>query len=237
MMINTKQRSTAPEIMDDFSMEGEILTDALDKIAAINKLLGGNKVTLEGVNYLIAKGKLDNNIKIIDVGCGNGAMLRMLAHYGLKKGLAFELIGIDANKATIAHAESLSTSYPNIKYQCSDIFSNDGQTESCDIMLFTLTLHHFTDQQIITLFQKLKDVVQSGIVVNDLHRSALAYRLFTALSYVFKLNNMSREDGLVSILRGFKRNDILAYEKQLSISSAYIKWKWAFRYLWIIRTK
>jgi 2-polyprenyl-3-methyl-5-hydroxy-6-metoxy-1,4-benzoquinol methylase len=235
-MINTNERSTAPEIMDDFSMEGEILTDALDKIAAINKLLGGNKVTLDGINYLIAKGKLVDKIKIIDVGCGNGAMLRMLADYGLKKGLAFELIGIDANKATIAHAESLSTSYPNIKYQCSDIFNEGGRME-CDIMLFTLTLHHFTDQQIISLFEKLKRVVQLGIVVNDLHRSALAYRLFTALSYVFRLNDMSREDGLVSILRGFKKSDLLAYEKHLQVSSAYIKWRWAFRYLWIIRTK
>jgi len=234
MTINTKQRSTAPEIMDDFSMEGEILTDALDKIAAINKLLGGNKVTLEGINFLMDKDKLANKLKIVDVGCGNGAMLRMLADYALKKGLSFELIGIDANRATIAHAESLSTPYPNIKYQCSDIF-NDGQIAVYDIMLFTLTLHHFTDQQIVSLFNKLKGLVRLGIVVNDLHRSALAYRLFTALSYLFKLNDMSREDGLVSILRGFKRNDLLAYEKHLTINSAHIKWRWAFRYLWIIQ--
>jgi len=234
MTINTKQRSTAPEIMDDFSMEGEILTDALDKIAAINKLLGGNQVTLEGINFLMDKDKLANKLKIVDVGCGNGAMLRMLADYALKKGLSFELIGIDANRATIAHAESLSTPYPNIRYQCSDIF-NDGQIAACDIMLFTLTLHHFTDQQIVSLFNKLKGLVRLGIVVNDLHRSALAYRLFTALSYLFKLNDMSREDGLVSILRGFKRNDLLAYEKQLTINSAHIKWRWAFRYLWIIQ--
>lgn len=235
MTINTKQRSTAPEIMDDFSMEGEILTDALDKIAAINKLLGGNKVTLEGINFLMDNDKLGDKIKIVDVGCGNGAMLRMLADYALKKGLSFELVGIDANRATITHAESLSAPYPNISYQCSDIFNNDGKIAACDIMLFTLTLHHFTDQQIISLFKKLKELVRVGIVVNDLHRSALAYRLFTALSYIFKLNDMSREDGLVSILRGFKRNDLLAYEKQLTINSAYIKWRWAFRYLWIIK--
>ncbi|RZK51482.1 MAG: methyltransferase, partial [Pedobacter sp.] len=48
-MIDTKYRSEAPEIMDDFNMEGEILRDALDKIASINRLLGGNKVTLDGV--------------------------------------------------------------------------------------------------------------------------------------------------------------------------------------------
>ena len=38
MFINTKYRSDDSEIMDDFDMKGEILRDALDKIAKINQL-------------------------------------------------------------------------------------------------------------------------------------------------------------------------------------------------------
>ena len=34
-------------------MEGEILREALDKIAKINQLLGGNQLTLQGVQKLI----------------------------------------------------------------------------------------------------------------------------------------------------------------------------------------
>jgi len=235
MKIVTTHRSTAPELMDDFSMEGEILTDALDKIAAINKLLGGNKVTLTGIKTLLKNFEPTTKIRITDVGCGNGAMLRMLADYANRKDLVFDLMGVDANKATIAHAQSLSVAYPNISYECRDIFADEEKTE-CDIMLFTLTLHHFSDSEIINLFKNLKKTVRVGIVINDLERSAVAYRLFTLLSYVFKLNAMSREDGLVSILRGFKKSDFLRYEKELNISTAHIQWKWAFRYLWIINT-
>ena len=237
MSIDTRYRSTAPEIMDDFNMGGEILTDALDKIAAINKLLGGNKVTLDGIKVLLKGRKWPKKIRITDVGCGNGAMLRMLSDYARKHNLDFELNGIDANNCTIEHAKKLSKGYPNISYQCSDIFAEEAETGVCDIMLFTLTLHHFTDQEITDLFKKLKNTVSVGIVVNDLERSALAYRLFTAISYIFKLNHMSREDGLVSILRGFKKADLMKYEKELNINSAYIRWKWAFRYLWVIRTQ
>ena len=50
MSINTKFRTDDPEIMDDFAMEGEILRKALDKIAKINQLLGGNQLTLQGVH-------------------------------------------------------------------------------------------------------------------------------------------------------------------------------------------
>lgn len=236
MPIDTRYRSSAPEIMDDFQMEGDTLTDALDKIAAINKLLGGNNVTLDGIKILLKNKTFSGKIRITDVGCGNGAMLRMLSDYGRKNNLSLDLKGIDANKCTIEHAINLSSGYPDIHYQCRDIFDENEPAEVCDIMLYTLTLHHFADQDIINLLKNFKKTVSVGIVVNDLERSALAYRLFTALSYVFKLNDMSREDGLVSILRGFKKADLLHYEKELSISSACIKWKWAFRYLWVIKT-
>ena len=95
MFISTKYRSDEPEIMDNFAMEGEILRDALDKIAKINKLLGGNQLTLKGVQNLISKISTSTEIIIVDVGCGNGDMLRILADYGLKNQLNFKLIGID----------------------------------------------------------------------------------------------------------------------------------------------
>ncbi|NII85531.1 MULTISPECIES: methyltransferase domain-containing protein [unclassified Pedobacter] len=236
MQVDTTYRSTAPEIMDDFAMEGEILRDALDKIASINQLLGGNKVTLAGVKILIANKPLDQVIRITDIGCGNGDMLRTLADYAKKQGLHFILKGVDANQFTISHAQSLSANYPNITYACSNIFDDLSKTEPCDIMLCTLTLHHFKDEEIIDLLNNFKKSATMGMVINDLQRSAIAYYLFKALCYVFRLNDMSRADGLISILRGFKRADLLKYTKQLKVKSSSIKWKWAFRYQWIIKT-
>ena len=120
MGLNTKYRTDQPEIMDDFAMEGEILRDALDKIAKINQLLGGNKLTLQGVQDLLPL--IIEEIVIVDVGCGNGDMLRTLADFGLKNNLKFKLIGIDANNFTIKHAQKLSEKYNNISYDCLDIF-------------------------------------------------------------------------------------------------------------------
>jgi len=235
-MIDTSRRSTAPEIMDDFELEGEILRDALDKIASINRLLGGNKVTLDGVKALIRSKPKHQLIRILDIGCGNGDMLRALADYGKNENLNFELIGIDANNFTIEHARSLSVNYQNISYECKDIFEELDKSTKCDIMLCTLTLHHFTDEDIIKLLQNFKRLAKLGIVINDLHRSAIAYYLFNALCFVFRLNDMSREDGLVSILRGFKKADLQRYSKQLNLKFCSINWKWAFRYQWIIKT-
>jgi 2-polyprenyl-3-methyl-5-hydroxy-6-metoxy-1,4-benzoquinol methylase len=235
MSINTKNRSSAPEIMDDFAMEGEILRDALDKIAKINQLLGGNQLTLRGVQDLIATIPKQAEISIIDVGCGNGDMLRTIADYGLENQLNFKLTGIDANAFTINHARELSNHYPNISYQCEDVFGKDFAELKYDIVLCTLTLHHFKDDEIIALMTVFHDNSRIGIVINDLHRSALAYRLFQALCFVFRLNAMSRDDGLVSILRGFKKNELVYFSKKLNLKNYKIQWKWAFRYQWIIK--
>jgi 2-polyprenyl-3-methyl-5-hydroxy-6-metoxy-1,4-benzoquinol methylase len=222
--------------MDNFDMEGDILRDALDKIASINTLLGGNKVTLEGVKELLSGRAEKGIVRIVDIGCGNGDMLRTLADFAQQQKLDFELQGIDANAFTIGHAASLSADYPNISYLTADIFDPETLKSPCDIILCTLTLHHFQHRELLSLLTKFTNKAKLGIVINDLHRSRLAYYLFITICFVFRLNKMSKEDGLISILRGFKRKDLEQYSKQLNLRKFSIRWKWAFRYQWIIST-
>ena len=232
--VNTKFRTEAPEIMDNFALEGETLRDALDKIAKINQLLGGNELTLHGINKLLLNVDKNRIFKIIDVGCGNGDMLRKLADYGKKNNLKLDLLGIDANQFTINHAEKLSENYLNIKYSCENIFDDKFKELKYDIVLCTLTLHHFKDNEIIDLLTVFYKNAVLGIVINDLQRSAIAYRLFQILCVVFQLNKMSREDGLTSILRGFKKQELINFSRKLNFKNVVIQWKWAFRYQWII---
>jgi 2-polyprenyl-3-methyl-5-hydroxy-6-metoxy-1,4-benzoquinol methylase len=128
-----------------FSSEGDELRDALDKIAKINQLLGGNKLTFRCKRVDCRQSK--NEITIVDVGCGNGDMLRTLADYGLQHNIKFNLIGVDANNFTVKHAINLSKMYPNISYHCEDIF--DKPEELKYDIVFVLTLHHFKDEEII----------------------------------------------------------------------------------------
>ncbi|MEL1253642.1 methyltransferase domain-containing protein [Flavobacterium sp. DGU38] len=234
MKLNTKYRTEETEIMDDFSLEGAELTEALDQIAKINQLLGGNKLTLHGLKKLLKKTDTAKTLVIADIGCGNGDMLRMLARYGKKNELTFKLIGIDANAFTIRYAKELSKEFENIEYECRDIFNPDFNSLKYDIALCTLTLHHFTSTQIEEILKQIYNNASLGIVINDLHRSKTAYRLFEMICEVFKLNDMSRQDGLVSILRGFKKKELEYFSEKLNFKNYNINWKWAFRYQWII---
>ncbi|TRX35726.1 methyltransferase domain-containing protein [Flavobacterium sp. ZT3R18] len=234
MFINTKYRTDKSEIMDDFDLEGDVLREALNKIAKINQFLGGNQLTLQGVKKLISKSSQSDEITIVDVGCGNGDMLRKLADYGAENKLNFQLIGVDANRYTIDYARELSIKYSNIRYCCEDILSNSFKEIRCDIMLCTLTLHHFKNKEILDLLTVFNLNSRLGIVINDLERSAIAYRLFQILCLVFKLESMPCKDGLTSILRGFKKRELVQFSEMLNFSNYKIQWKWAFRYQWII---
>ena len=221
--------------MDDFDMEGTLLRDTLDKLGAINKWLGGNAITINGIAKLLNKAPKTQTYRILDLGCGHGDMLRLVAKMGRQKGYTFELIGIDANQDTINYAKELSIAYPEISYRKADVFSNDFKEMTCDITLATLFLHHFKTEEINQLLQTMKQQSAVGIVVNDLHRSALAYGLFKMLG-LFISNKMIRADGLTSILRAFKRKDLESFSKTQQLK-AKIKWKWAFRYQWLINTQ
>ena len=101
MFVNTTNRTDAIEIMDDLSMSGAVLCDTLDKLDTINKWLGGNAVTLNGIKKLVRNHPKSNELTIIDLGCGGGGMLRKIANYGRKNGYRFKLIGVDANEHII----------------------------------------------------------------------------------------------------------------------------------------
>ena len=221
--------------MDDFSMKGELLRDTLDKLGKINKWLGGNRITINGLKKILKNQPKEKRYKIIDLGCGHGDILRLVADFGRQHGYKFQLIGVDANQDAIDYAYELSGDYPEISFQNLDVFSEDFKQIEFDVALATLFLHHFESKTLEVLIKQLSNKANIGLIINDLQRSEMAYGLFKALSLVIS-NPMIVEDGLTSILRAFKRKELEVLSEKLNLKSQ-IRWKWAFRYQWLIKVK
>lgn len=231
-MKGLKERSDQFEIMDDMTMSGPELKRTLDLLASINLYLGGNALTLNGIQKMIEPVSKENPIRIVDLGCGNGDMLRKLHEFGKRKGYHFELLGIDANPASVAYATELSEGMSNISFSTVNIFSPEFREMEYDIAIATLFMHHFSDEEITGLISGIKEKSRIGVLINDLHRSEMAYGLFWFISLFFG-NHVARNDGLISIRKAFRREDLKKYAQQVKGESS-IKWRWAFRYQWII---
>lgn len=233
LLVSTKYRSEEEEIMDDLDYKGPILHDALDKLAKINQWLGGNIVTINGLKKALENHDKRVVITIVDLGCGGGDILREISRFGKKNGYKFKLIGIDANQHTVNYANLLSKEYNNIEFKVIDIFSDAFKQLNYDVVLATLFFHHFKEENLVQFLKPVLEEAKLGIVVNDLHRNRLAYYLFKLLCTTIK-NKTIVEDGLTSVLRGFKREDLESISRQLKVEFK-IQWKWAFRFQWLLK--
>jgi|TARA_B100000809_G_scaffold39657_1_gene34673 2-polyprenyl-3-methyl-5-hydroxy-6-metoxy-1,4-benzoquinol methylase len=231
--VSTKYRTDKEELMDDFSIGGDLLRDTLDKLENINRWLGGNLMTVRALKKVLKNHPKEQELTIADIGCGHGDILRDVAKFGRKNGYKMKLIGMDANPTAIAYANELSTEFSELSFKTEDIFSEEFKNRKFDVVLATLFLHHFKEEQLVSFLGNTLKQTKIAVVVNDLHRHKLAYYLFMLLS-VFIKNNMIIEDGLTSVLRGFKRNDLVRISKKLKVKSQ-VSWKWAFRFQWILR--
>ncbi len=236
-MINfqNKYRSEQVEHMDSFELKGEEMKKVLSDIKNVNKWLGGNSITLQGIKKLLKNKNKKNTYTIVDVGCGDGEMLRQCHSFGLKNGYKFLLIGLDFNPHIIENARKKSDSLSNISFEIADVFSDENVIPQCDIALSTLFIHHFKNPDIVLLLRNLVSKASVGVVVNDLHRSRLAFWLFKIISPIIIKTNTAKEDGLISIARGFKKKELMEISQKIHYQITMINWIWAFRYQLILK--
>ena len=233
-MVDLTQRSTEIEIMDTFSGTTKELAIILQDINRVNRLLGGYSITLSAVFKLLA---LENkkSYTILDMGCAEGTILRKLAMEARKRNITLKLIGVDLNKQGLELATYYSTEYPEITYLEADILTTDFSSYNIDVVMTTLTLHHFTDKGVIQFVNQFNSLASLGVVINDLDRNPIAYYLFKAFSFFFIKTEIAKKDGLLSIRRAFKKKDLIRYAAQVKNASHQIEWKWAFRYVWVLK--
>tara|TARA_R110001592_G_scaffold9544_2_gene50514 strand:+ start:257 stop:964 length:708 start_codon:yes stop_codon:yes gene_type:complete len=235
-MVDFTRRSTEIEIMDTYSGTTKELDTILQDINKVNRLLGGYSITLSAVFKLLA---LENkeSYTILDMGCAEGTMLRKLATEARKRNIKLNLIGVDLNKQGLELATYYSTEYPEITFLEADILTTDFSKWNIDVVMTTLTLHHFSDEGVVKFVNQFNTLAALGVVINDLDRNPLAYYLFKAFSFFFIKTVIAKKDGLLSIQRAFKKKDLLEYAAQVKSASHDIQWKWAFRYVWVLKKK
>jgi 2-polyprenyl-3-methyl-5-hydroxy-6-metoxy-1,4-benzoquinol methylase len=230
-------RSGQLEMMDDLNCTGIQVDQTLRELEIINRLLGGNRITLDGVNELLKGHKPEENIiEIADLGCGGGDMLKVLARWGRRAGIKLRLVGIDANPGIIDYARKNSLEYPEIDYQVLDIFSPRFRQREFDIITCTLFTHHFTSDQLVPLFRDFGTQSRIGVVINDLHRHWFAYWSIKLLTSFFSTSAMIKNDAPISVLRGFNRQELQQILSDSSIYHYQLVWRWAFRWQIILRS-
>jgi len=222
-------RSLESELMDAPDVSEALLFRNLDELDTLNRYSGGHSVTLNGIKRLINGNT--TNYTIVDLGCGSGDALRYIADWARKNAFTFNLVGVDKNPEAINYLKNHCRDYPEIKGIVSDVSEYFDNQNSVDIVISSLFFHHLNDSDILDIIDQSQQKVKLGMVINDLQRNRIAYFGAWLIPRLLNGTYLSKNDGPLSVLKAFKKNELELLLKTAGIKKYTIEWKWLFRYL------
>ncbi|MEN9936883.1 MAG: hypothetical protein RLZZ387_3462 [Chloroflexota bacterium] len=225
-------RSDAPELMDDRSIGGDELAQALRELRLINYLLGAAWPTVEGVERLWRAAGQPRSLSVLDVGAGSGDGARALLRWAARRGVEIDITLLDIHPDTCAEAARLFHGEPRVRVQLGDLFAL--APGSVDVVTAALVLHHFPTPLLGRALPSLAQAARLGVVVNDLHRSVLAWAAIRVLTWAFSRNRMIRHDAPLSVARGFRAAELRALRALPGLERLRFAWRPLFRWLIIV---
>lgn len=226
-MLNTHLRSLDPEILDQHSSSYGELYENMREISHVNRFLGGYKGTLRGIRLLEEMGE----IKVIaDIGCGGGDTLVKLAGYFRKKRKKVLLKGIEINPEIASIARLTCAAFPEIEIiHCS--YQKYLAHNKVDVIHASHFLHHLNPAEVKEFLTLAKNKALIGVLINDLKRSAMAYYSVKALSRIFFTGRLFRNDAPLSVLKGFRKNEIVQDLQELDIRIYELDFYFPYRFI------
>lgn len=220
------------EFLDSPNVPARLLLQNLRELDFMNRQTGGHAISLEGLKSLLKdKNKTYN---ITDLGCGSGDWLRYTAEWARKNGFKVKLTGIDKSEVAIQYLKSMNGNFPEIEGVAGD-YRDYMNHSPVDVFHCSLFCHHLDDDELLELLGRMIKLAAAGFVINDLQRSRMAYYGAKAFTTLFRGSYLSKHDGPVSVLRGFKKKELEILLKQTGVNDYRILSRPFFRFLIIAR--
>lgn len=192
-------RAEAEELMDAPDLDPATYAAVLRDLAKVNAVTLAARPTLAFLDRLPAANR---PLRILDVGFGDGDMLRRIARWAARRGRAVSLTGIDLNPNSAPAARADTPAAVAIDYRTGDFADLAG--EGWDAVISSLVAHHMTRAQLVAFLRFMDGQARLGWLVNDLHRHAFAFHGYPLLAWVAGWHPIVRHDGRLSIARSYR---------------------------------
>ena len=200
-------RSNEPERIDTGDYTPEEYETFLKEIAFINRYFGDKRALEKTLLSEIESNDL-REFSVLDVGCGSGELLRIIAEFAARSGRDASLIGVDLNSISSDTTRDASRAFSQIASVQGDAMHLPLADNSVDYAISSLFFHHLTDDQIVVVLREMSRVARMGIVIIDLHRDLMPYIGYKVLCFVFRISELVRHDGSLSIKKGFRPEEL-----------------------------
>lgn len=193
------RRSSAEEHMDTDCVDEADYARCLGDLARVNRLTLTHRPMLA---WLAAETADRRPFSLVDVGCGHGDALRAVAHWAARRHIPVHLTGIDRHPWAIRAARA-ATADPAIGFVEADVFAWRPDPRP-DFIISAQFTHHLDDATLVRFIAWMEATARRGWFIGDLHRHPVAHRGFPLLARMAGWHRFVRQDGQVSIARGFR---------------------------------
>ncbi|MBN2069260.1 MAG: methyltransferase domain-containing protein [Opitutales bacterium] len=199
-------RSSEHELMDDPDCDPRKLLRTVDQFKSINRLVSRYK-------FILSKWVLDDmqerpqeSRHLVDMGAGGCDIDVWLLKAAEKHGLKLHITACDYDANIVAHAREVYGKVPGLEIKQTDLLKEPPKAP-VDYVFGNHFLHHLAEEQIIELLKQWFPAVRRRMVFSDLHRAPAPYWGYALLS-LFYPRSFARYDGLLSIRKGFKKDEL-----------------------------
>ena len=137
-------------------------------------------------------------------------------------------VGVDVKTLHLRAAPRL------VRRVVADVRSLPFPDRAFDVVTASLFLHHFGEDDLPAILAGLGRLARRALVVNDLHRARVPY-LFGQAAFPFLFRSrVSVEDGLLSIRRGFRSDELRAAFARAGLPNVAVRRQFPYRLLAVV---
>ena len=222
-MADLSIRSRQEEQMDAPDLDAAVYERVLHDLARVNRWTFTAWPALAFLGRGVGPAK---RFRLLDVGFGDGDMLRAIACWARRRGIAFDLVGIDLNPRAELVARQREEGGRREASQPIRWLTGDYAglaDEPWDFVISSLVAHHMTHGELVTFLRFMEQHASRGWLVNDLHRHALAYHAFPLLARLFGWPRIVRIDGRTSIARSYRPREWPPILAEAKVAGAMVR--------------
>jgi SAM-dependent methyltransferase len=183
--------------MDDPAIAPDVYDTVLHGLGRVNRWTFAARPTL---SFLARATPGMRRFRLLDVGFGDGGMLRVIGRWARRRRIEAELIGVDLNPKSAPAATEMTPPDLPIDFRTGDY----REVGDVDFVISSLVAHHMSDGELRNFLRFMEGQAWRGWLVNDLHRHAFSYHGFPVLARLLRVHRIVREDGRLSIARSFR---------------------------------
>ena len=194
-----------PELMDLPNQDEAALRSDLENIARLNRTFGGKKAVEIVFNQLADK---TPKLLLIDLASGYSDHGRNLLRLAEADRRDVTVIAVDFQFQTLQIARSATSSDQKMFFVQADARRLPFRPKAADLALCSLALHHFADDDALSVLKEMARVGRLGTACVDLVRSRLAVIGIWLMTTFLVRDPMVRHDGRLSIRRAFTHDEM-----------------------------